>query len=156
MNQPIRVYADTSVYGGVFDPEFAFHSRMFFDQVRQGRFLLVVSPVVRREIEDAPPQVRAQFVSVIGLSEEATISPEALDLRDAYLTAGILSERSSEDALHVALATLSPCHELVSWNFKHIVHREKGPRYNAVNILRGLPTIGIHSPAEVVKYEEGL
>lgn len=36
--QPIRVYADTSVYGGVFDEEFSVPSRRFFDRVRQGRF----------------------------------------------------------------------------------------------------------------------
>ena len=31
---PIRVYADTSVYGGVFDEEFAKPSRAFFDLVQ--------------------------------------------------------------------------------------------------------------------------
>jgi len=31
----IRIYADTSVYGGCFDPEFEEASRAFFDQVRQ-------------------------------------------------------------------------------------------------------------------------
>ena len=40
--QPIRVYADTSVYGGVFDDEFAKASRAFFDRVNEGRFQLVV------------------------------------------------------------------------------------------------------------------
>jgi len=29
----LRVYADTSVFGGVFDDEFAEASRAFFDQV---------------------------------------------------------------------------------------------------------------------------
>ena len=39
----IRVYADTSVYGGVFDEEFAEASRTFFEQVRGGRFRLILS-----------------------------------------------------------------------------------------------------------------
>ena len=30
---PIRVYADTSVFGGVFDEEFQVASRTFFEQV---------------------------------------------------------------------------------------------------------------------------
>jgi hypothetical protein len=34
--RPIRVYADTSVFGGVFDDLFAQPSRTFFDQVREG------------------------------------------------------------------------------------------------------------------------
>jgi hypothetical protein len=32
--RPIRVYADTSVYGGVFDEEFSVTSTAFFDSVR--------------------------------------------------------------------------------------------------------------------------
>lgn len=33
-----RVYADTSVFGGVFDEEFCDTSRTFFEQVRKGNF----------------------------------------------------------------------------------------------------------------------
>jgi hypothetical protein len=55
-----------------------------------------------------------------------------------------------------AFATLSACDQLVSWNYKHIVHVEKGPRYNAVNVLRGLNNLAIHSPAEVIGYAEAL
>lgn len=36
----LRVYADTSVFGGCFDDEFAEASRTFFDQVKSGRFVL--------------------------------------------------------------------------------------------------------------------
>lgn len=44
---PIRVYADTSVFGGVFDSEFQSASRTFFDQVRGGRFQHVTSALVQ-------------------------------------------------------------------------------------------------------------
>jgi len=54
----IKVYADTSVFGGVFDEKFAEASSLFFKQVKQGRFQLIISDVVRREMEDAPRQVR--------------------------------------------------------------------------------------------------
>jgi len=44
MNQrhPILVYADTSVYGGVFDEEFKEASIAFFNAVKTGDFSLVV------------------------------------------------------------------------------------------------------------------
>ena len=35
--KPLRVYADTSVFGGCFDAEFAAESERFFDLVRAGR-----------------------------------------------------------------------------------------------------------------------
>jgi hypothetical protein len=44
----IRIYADTSVFGGVFDPEFAAASSLFLDQVKKNRFHLVISPRPRR------------------------------------------------------------------------------------------------------------
>lgn len=149
---PIRVYADTSVYGGTFDTEFAAASTKFFEEVRIGRFQLVIGAPVRDEIDGAPPQVRSLFDAIAPLAAQADISAETLDLRNAYLEAEVVGEASTIDATHVALATLSNCQLLVSWNFKHIVHRDKAPRYNAVNTLRGLPTIGIYSPAEVVRY----
>jgi len=154
--QPRRVYADTSVFGGVFDAEFDAHSKAFFDQVRAGRFRLVISPVIERELAAAPDQVRAWYTDFSGLSESTLVTSESLQLQASYLSAGIVSERSAEDALHVALATVSLCDILVSWNFKHIVHVDKGPKYNAVNALRGYRDLAIHSPAEVVHYEEDL
>lgn len=56
---PIRVYADTSVFGGAFDSEFAEASLKFFDQVVSGRFELVASSTVEGELEAAPEEVRA-------------------------------------------------------------------------------------------------
>ena len=41
--RPIRVYADTAVYGGVFDDEYSKASRLFFDDVIAGKFRLVIS-----------------------------------------------------------------------------------------------------------------
>lgn len=149
---PVRVYADTSVYGGAFDTEFAAASMKFFEEVRVGRFSLVTSPLVDDELVKAPATVRGLFDSLRATTEVVPIDASMVELQIAYLTAGIVSENSAEDALHVASATISACGLLLSWNFKHIVHRDKAPRYNAVNTLRGLPPIGIYSPAEVVKY----
>jgi hypothetical protein len=38
MNKPVRIYIDTSVFGGVFDMEFAGASRRFFDTIGKGIF----------------------------------------------------------------------------------------------------------------------
>jgi len=58
---PIRTYADTSVFGDVFDPEVEEPSRTFFEQVRSGRFHLVISDAVHEEIASAPEHVRAWY-----------------------------------------------------------------------------------------------
>ena len=153
---PIRVYADTSVFGGPFDVEFALPSRAFFEQVRAGRFRLVSSALVADEIESAPPAVRDLFDEIAAGADIAGIGDEALRLHEAYLGAGILGPASVADAIHVAIATVSECRAIVSWNFKHIVHIEKIARYNAVNTLLGFGAIAIHSPAEVIAYDKGI
>ncbi len=149
----IRVYADTSVYGGVFDEEFATASRAFFQEVRQGRFRLVISTVVRDELEDAPERVRTLFDEMCAVGEIADAHEEALRLQQAYLDAAIVAPRWETDALHVSLATVTQCRLLISWNFKHIVNFQKIPLYNGVNLSNGYEAIAIHSPQEVVSYE---
>jgi hypothetical protein len=49
-NRTLRVYADTSVFGGCFDDEFMTESVRFFEEVRQGKFVLVVSNVTLDEL----------------------------------------------------------------------------------------------------------
>jgi len=152
--QPVRVYADTSVYGGVFDEEFAKPSRRFFDRVREGRFVLVVSRLVEDELRKAPTHVLAWFEQFRSGAEGVAVSAEALTLRQAYIEAGIVTPKSRDDALHVALATVAGCPMIVSWNFRHIVHFQKVPLYNAVNVLHRRAELGIRSPLEVIEDED--
>ena len=149
-----RVYADTSVFGGVFDDKFAEASRAFFELVRRGRMQLVISAVVEEEIAVAPPQVQALFDEMLALADVVPITEEARTLREAYLNAGIVNERSSTDALHVAQATVEGCTLIVSWNFRHIVPFQRIPMYNAINVLRGFGHLAIHSPSEVLIDED--
>lgn len=149
-----RVYVDTSVFGGVFDSEFEKPSKKFFEQVKLRQFIVVSSIVVIDEIAPAPKHVRKLFNEMQPYIEFVRISDEALTLRAAYLRANIVSKKYSDDALHVALATVSGCPTIVSWNFKHIVHHDKIPLYNAVNILQRYNQISIFTPPEVIHYEE--
>jgi hypothetical protein len=150
---PMRVYADTSVFGGVFDAEFADPSLAFFNQVRSGRFELVSSGLVVDELAEAPEVVRGFFRELGEDVRIEEISAEAIQLRDAYLDAGIVGPASRDDAQHVALATVLECWTIVSWNFRHIVHACKIPLYNGVNKVQGYPEIAIHTPQEVIDYE---
>jgi hypothetical protein len=152
--RPLRVYADTSVFGGVFDEQFAMPSRIFFDQVRDNRFQLISSALVVDEIADAPRYVRDFFRTLAGRVDISVISAEAIELRNAYLSVGVVGQASHDDAQHVALATILECWAIVSWNFKHIVHARKIPLYNGINKGFGYREIAIHTPQEVIDYEE--
>src|SRR3954469_9259277 len=104
-----RVYADSSVFGGVFDEEFAQPSRVFFELIRRGQFRLVISAAVRQELAVAPPDVQTLLAEMAAAAEFAGVTAETTDLQQAYLDAGIVTQRSALDALHVAQATVARC-----------------------------------------------
>lgn len=146
-----RIYLDTSVFGGCFDPEFARESNQLMEEVRAGRFRILVSDMLVTELAAAPKRVRDLLLGLTSASvETVAVSPESEHLRDAYIAAGVVGTASAEDAEHIAVATVADADMVVSWNFKHIVHYDKIAGYNAVNLLNGYKTLSIYSPREVV------
>ncbi len=149
--KPLRVYADTSVFGGCFDDEFAEESKRFFQHIAQGKFRLVVSDTTLLELRSAPEAVRRVLANLPPkVVEQVALTPEINDLRDAYVAAGVVGSTAVRDAEHIAAATIAAVDLIVSWNFKHIVHYDKISGYHAVNRARGYQAIPIFSPLEVV------
>jgi predicted nucleic acid-binding protein len=150
----VRAYADTSVFGGVFDKEFEKPSKRFFDVVKAGNIKLLTSELVRQEIQAGPNKVQMFFEEMLSFAEVVGISEAVLELQKTYISKAIVSKKYATDAMHVALATVAGARVIVSWNFKHIVNFQKIPMYNSVNASLGYHPIGIYSPLEVTGYEE--
>lgn len=157
MKTTYRVYVDTSVWGGVFDNEFSKITRRFFNEVREGRYSLILSEITARELKGAPQKVR-QFVADFPEKcyEVLTFTDEMAELRDAYIKAGVLEPKWIDDAAHVAVATVARSDLIISWNFRHLVKWEKIRAFNAVNLSLGYPIMTIMSPREVIRDEQGL
>lgn len=148
--KPLSLYVDTSVFGGCFDAEFADQSKRFFDLVRRGRVVVLVSEVVVRELANAPAVVQGLLQSLpTGSVTPAPLTAEVIELRNAYVAAGIVSPQFMDDATHVAAATVVRADGIVSWNFKHIVRVDKIKAYNQVNLQMGFGLLSIVSPQEV-------
>lgn len=151
----LRIYLDTSVFGGCFDDEFARDSLRLIEEIKNGRFRLVMSKTVLAELESAPDPVRNILADIPkDLIETMGSNPEVQALKQAYLDAKVVGPASATDAEHIAIATVACADMIVSWNFKHIVHYEKIAGYLSVNMRMGYGAIGIYSPWEVVSHEE--
>jgi predicted nucleic acid-binding protein len=151
----LRIYVDTSVIGGCFDPEFAEWSNALIRDFQLRRFVAVLSDVVAAEIALVPAAIRDQHAELLRLPAEIIpVSPEALRLVAAYEREGVLAARFRNDMLHIALATLARVDVLVSWNFRHIVRLDKIQAFNAVNRGQSLGPLSIYSPREVTFYGE--
>lgn len=151
----IRVYLDTSVFGGVGDEEFAEASQRFFHNILRGRYVVLISTETVRELQTAPESVKALLKEIPPECLERTdITPETEALADAYVLEGVVGRASESDALHVAAATIARADVILSWNFKHIVNYDRIHKYNGVNALKGYPPIEIHSPLELADGDE--
>jgi hypothetical protein len=149
--RPLRVYADTSVFGGCFDAEFEQASRRFFDDIRRGHVRLVLSDTTLLELTEAPEKVRRVLADLPQTAlERIVLNDEIERLRDAYLAHGVVGPAAKRDAEHIAAATVADVDMIVSWNFKHIVHYEKISGYQGVNLLEGYSAVRIFSPMEVI------
>ena len=149
-----RFYFDTSVFGGIYDSEFEEETALLFEKVKLKQIKCVYSNLTERELSNAPEHVRKFFAD---LNEECkemvAITPEALKLAHTYVDEKVVGETSLDDCIHIAIATLSKVDLLVSWNFKHIVNVYRIRGYNSVNLRLGYAPLNIHSPKEIVGYE---
>ncbi len=102
------VYIDTSVVGGVFDEEFKFWTELFFNQVEEGYFKVVLSTLLEGELMEAPGHV-IEFFEKLARTEviELEFSPQAELLSREYLNETIVGMKSLVDCQHIATATVN-------------------------------------------------
>ncbi len=149
-----RFYFDTSVFGGIYDEEFAEETTLLFEKVSLGKIKCVYSNLTESELSQAPENVKSFFQNIKTEHKEIiAVTPEAFQLGQTYIHEKVVGETSLNDCIHIALATLSKVDVLVSWNFKHIVNVYRIRGYNSVNLKLGHSTIDIRSPKEIVGYE---
>ena len=151
----MKVYTDTSVIGGCFDAEFKPWSDALFSEFVLGNKHIILSDLTLQELEFARQEIRDKVKEIPDLHRIAiVISDEAIRLAETYIKEGALTNKSYNDALHIALATLHNSEVLASWNFKHIVNLDRIRLYNSINLRLGYRTIEIRTPREILKMNE--
>lgn len=148
----MRIYIDTSVFGGYFDEEFQEWSRELFAEFRSGKKIAIISDVTLGELEDAPTNVRELITTIPDKFKEiVTLDDESKELSDNYIKEKIVTSKSLVDTRHIAIASVNRADILVSWNFKHIVNYKRIRLYNSVNLKYGYPILEIRTPRETIE-----
>ena len=151
----MKIYTDTSVIGGCFDEEFKEWSNVLFEEFVIGTKQLMLSDLTLQELEFARQEIREKVKQVPDKHcVEISINDEAIKLAETYISEGALTNKSYNDALHIALATLNNADVLASWNFKHIVNLDRIRLYNSINFRLGYRMIEIRTPREILKTNE--
>lgn len=150
----MKVYDDTSTVGGCFDEEFKEWSVYLFEEFKAGIKLIMLSDLTLQELELARTEVREKINEVPESNRIAIgITDEAIELAENYINKGALTNKSYNDALHIALATLNNADVLASWNFKHIVNLNRIRLYNSINLELGYRMIEIRTPREILNHQ---
>jgi|GEM_PF-2641443 len=80
MEKRLRVYVDTSVFGGCFDVEFNLWSNKLLSEFRSGSKIAVVSDITLNELRIAPLKVRETIESIPDYNQEFVRSENACQL----------------------------------------------------------------------------
>jgi len=149
-----RIYLDTSVFGGYFEPEFELWTKLLIDKIIKGEIKLLYSQLTEIELNGAPQYVKDLIKQIPDKHIEfLAITEEAYALADQYVKENVVGKSSLEDCRHIAIATLSNADILASWNFKHIVNVSRIRGYNSVNYKLGHKILEIRTPREILSYE---
>ena len=103
-------------------------------RTRRKNFDLFISQLVIRELsagDKNAAEKRLQAVSNVPLLE---LSEEAVLFAEKLIKKGSLPRKATEDALHIAVATLNGMEYMLTWNFKHIANATM--RYKIENVCR--------------------
>ncbi len=149
-----RVYLDTSVFGGYYDIEFEEFTRPFFNRIMEGKFKILLSAALQRELQNAPERVQKLVLDLnADYTEFVDEDNETLTLANEYVREKVVGMTSFADCVHIALATINNADLLISWNFKHIVNVDRIRSYNSINIKNGYRRLEIRSPRDLFDYE---
>ncbi len=146
----MKTYIDTSVFGGFFDSEFSEPTKRFFDELDKDLKIPVISDMTIDEMQHAPVEVKQLFNRYTNNYIVLEVTEPIVKIAKAYIAEKGLTQKSLNDAIHIATASYYKIDVIVSWNFKHIVNLNRIRLFHAVNLKNGLPLIEIRTPLETL------
>jgi predicted nucleic acid-binding protein len=120
-------------------------TRKLWERIKAGEYEVVISNVVRAEIEDCDAEKSETLLSYLDEVEYLFVE---VDGRTVEVASRFV------DCQHIAAAIVSDCDAIVSWNFRHIVNRKTMMGIKAVTALEGYDDLLIYTPSILIGGEE--
>lgn len=148
-----RIYLDTSVPSAYFDNRDEKRQKItqkWWKEIATKKYQPYISELVEAELGDTRDKRRRhELLELVKNIESLTINEEAEELAKVYIDNEVIPEEYTDDALHLAVATINNIGLVVSWNFAHLVNHDTKKRVKAINLLKGYREIEIESPLEL-------
>jgi predicted nucleic acid-binding protein len=146
-----KIYLDTSVISYLDQTDAPAQmeiTKALWKRFQYGQYKIFLSTVTIDEIARCQKEKRlilGDFLEDI-IYTELQVTDETTRLAEKIIYEGILTQKSYDDCLHIACATLAECDIILSWNFKHLVNIKTINGVRGINMLKGYKSIDIYSP----------
>ncbi|MBS3028401.1 MAG: type II toxin-antitoxin system VapC family toxin [Dolichospermum sp. DET50] len=144
------LYLDTSIIGyltirpstNLITASNSIITQSWWDTRRQN-FTLYISEVVLEELARGDQEIVTKRLDLINELPLLELNETVEELAQQFLTKSNLPPKASDDALHIALATVYKVDYLLTWNCKHIANAQIQKKLSQISIQSGyeLPTI---------------
>jgi predicted nucleic acid-binding protein len=138
----LKIYLDTSVISHLQHedaPERTRETLLFWEEIKTGKYDVVISDITLDEVMQCPQPKQANLFEWLGQIEYRVFdkTDDVRALAEAYIENGVLTRKNENDCLHIAIAVISGCDVIVSWNFKHMVRLKTIQGVRTVNAENG-------------------
>lgn len=151
------LYFDTSVIGymtirpstNLITASNSVITRNWWDTRRQN-FTLYISEVVLEELARGDQEIATKRLELISELPLLAINEAVEELAQQFLIKSNLPPKASDDALHIALATVYQVDYLLTWNCKHIANAQIQKKLPQISIQSGYQLPTICTPYELI------
>jgi predicted nucleic acid-binding protein len=91
---------------------------------RRDQFTLYISPVVLDESAQGDPEMALKRLEILQSLPVLELTETVQELGLQFLTRSSLPSKASDDAIHIAVATVHRMDYLLTWNCKHIANAQ--------------------------------
>ena len=93
-------------------------------KTRRQKFDLYVSELVLTEARAGDVQIAQQRIELIEGLPLLPVTGAILELAERLIDTGPIPRKATRDAIHIAVARVSDCKYLLTWNCRHIANAE--------------------------------
>ena len=153
-----RIYIDTSVWNIALETNRE-HSKIT-NEFLNSFFLtkdctFVISELVEAEVSAAYDLRKQELLRLLNKfkPEVVLLNNQATYLANKYIQQNLIPPKFTDDAVHIAIASVYHCNFLASWNFKHIVRANVIQGVHIINLNEGYGLLEIVSPEQFMGKE---
>lgn len=118
--------------------------------LHSSKFTLCVSQVVFDEVAKGDPEIAAQRLDIVRDFPLLELSTAVKGLAAAFMTQSNLPPKASDDAVHIAAATVHKMDYLLTWNCKHIANAQIQRKLSEISLDFGYELPRICTPYELM------